>query len=156
MDKIIEEGYKYLHELRDVNIRIPDEVMTKRIDRMEVASADIFAYIAEHPEKAAEIRRFMNYYLPTTLKLLNSYDKLSRQRVKGENIQKTMFEIEGMMETIAGAFEKQLDSLFDDDALDIAADISVMESILKQEGLSGENMKMPGLDPNDTNKTQTK
>ena len=116
---------------------------------------------AEHrarkgPEKAAEIRRFMNYYLPTTLKLLNSYDKLSRQRVKGENIQKTMFEIEGMMETIAGAFEKQLDSLFDDDALDIAADISVMESILKQEGLSGEDMKMPGLDPNDTSKTQTK
>lgn len=156
VDKIIEEGYKYLHELRDVNIRIPDEVMTKRIDRMEVASADIFAYIAEHPEKAAEIRRFMNYYLPTTLKLLNSYDKLSRQRVKGENIQKTMFEIEGMMETIAGAFEKQLDSLFDDDALDIAADISVMESILKQEGLSGEDMKMPDLDPNDTNKTQTK
>ena len=156
VDKIIEEGYKYLHELRDVNIRIPDEVMTKRIDRMEVASADIFAYIAEHPEKAAEIRRFMNYYLPTTLKLLNSYDKLSRQRVKGENIQKTMFEIEGMMETIAGAFEKQLDRLFDDDALDIAADISVMESILKQEGLSGEDMKMPGLDPNDTSKTQTK
>lgn len=156
VDKIIEEGYKYLHELRDVNIRIPDEVMTKRIDRMEVASADIFAYIAEHPEKAAEIRRFMNYYLPTTLKLLNSYDKLSRQRVKGENIQKTMFEIEGMMETIAGAFEKQLDSLFDDDALDIAADISVMESILKQEGLSGEDMKIPGLDPNDTSKTQTK
>lgn len=156
VDKIIEEGYKYLHELRDVNIRIPDEVMTKRIDRMEVASADIFAYIAEHPEKAAEIRRFMNYYLPTTLKLLNSYDKLSRQRVKGENIQKTMFEIEGMMETIAGAFEKQLDSLFDDDALDIAADISVMESILKQEGLSGEDMKMPDLDPNDTSKTQTK
>ena len=51
VDKIIEEGYKYLHELRDVNIRIPDEVMTKRIDRMEVASADIFAYIAEHPKK---------------------------------------------------------------------------------------------------------
>ena len=78
----------------------------------------------------------MNYYLPTTLRLLTSYEKLSRQRVKGENIQKTMFEIEGMMETIAGAFEKQLDSLFGEDAMDIAADISVMESILKQEGLS--------------------
>ena len=77
-----------MHELRDVNIRIPDEVMTKRIDRMEVASADIFAYIAEHPEKAAEIRRFMNYYLPTTLKLLNSYDKLSRQRVKARTFKR--------------------------------------------------------------------
>ena len=156
VDRIIDEGSVYLKQLREADDRIPDEVMSARITRMETASSDIFAYIAENPEKAPQIRRFMNYYLPTTLKLLNSYDKLSRQRVKGENIQKTMFEIEGMMETIAGAFEKQLDSLFDDDALDIAADISVMESILKQEGLSGEDMKMPGLDPNDTSKTQTK
>ena len=144
VDKIIDEGHDYLKQLREVNNRIPDAVMSERISRMENASADIFAYIAEHPDKAAQIRRFMNYYLPTTLKLLTSYDKLSRQRVKGENIQKTMFEIEGMMETIAGAFEKQLDSLFGDDAMDIAADISVMESILKQEGLSGdEELKMP-------------
>ncbi len=137
VDKIIDEGNDYIKQLRHANDLIEDEVMSDRIDRMEVASADIFAYIAEHPEKAPQIRRFMNYYLPTTLKLLTSYDKLSRQRVKGENIQKTMFEIEGMMETIAGAFEKQLDSLFHEDAMDIAADISVMESILQQEGLSG-------------------
>ena len=144
VDKIIDEGQEYLKQLREANDRIPDAVMSERISRMENASADIFAYIAEHPDKAAQIRRFMNYYLPTTLKLLTSYDKLSRQRVKGENIQKTMFEIEGMMETIAGAFEKQLDSLFGDDAMDIAADISVMESILKQEGLSDdESLKMP-------------
>ena len=71
--------------------------MSARITRMETASSDIFAYIAENPEKAPQIRRFMNYYLPTTIRLLASYDKLSRQRVKGENIQKTMFEIEGMM-----------------------------------------------------------
>lgn len=139
VDKIIEEGYEYLKQLRTANDRIEDEVMSRRIERMEAASADIFAYIAEHPEKAAQIRRFMNYYLPTTLKLLTSYDKLSRQSVKGENIQKTMFEIEGMMETIASAFEKQLDGLFHEDAMDIAADISVMESILEQEGLSGDS-----------------
>jgi len=137
VDKIIEDGYVYLAQLREANDRIPDEVMSARIARMEVASAEIFAYITDHPEKAAQIRRFMNYYLPTTLKLLNSYDTLSRQRVKGENIRSTMFEIEGMMETIAGAFETQLDSLFGEDAMDIAADIRVMESILHQEGLSG-------------------
>ena len=139
VDKIITEGYAYLKQLKTANDRIEDETMSARIARMEAASADIFAYIAENPEQAAQIRRFMNYYLPTTLKLLTSYDKLSRQRVKGENIQKTMFEIEGMTETIAAAFEKQLDSLFHADAMDIAADISVMESILEQEGLSGEN-----------------
>ena len=137
VDKIIEEGYAYLKQLKTANDRIEDAVMSERIERMEKSSADIFAYIAEHPEKSAQIRRFMNYYLPTTLKLLTSYDKLSRQSVKGENIQKTMFEIEGMMETIAGAFEKQLDSLFHAEAMDIAADISVMETILEQEGLSG-------------------
>lgn len=136
VDRIIDEGSVYLKQLREADDRIPDEVMSARITRMETASSDIFAYIAENPEKAPQIRRFMNYYLPTTIRLLASYDKLSRQRVKGENIQKTMFEIEGMMETIAAAFEKQLDSLFGDDAMDIAADISVMESILKQEGLS--------------------
>ena len=145
-----------LRQLREVNDAIPDPVMSQKISRLEEVSERIFALAQKDPDKKAQLQKFMNYYLPTTLKLLNSYDKLSRQRVKGENIQKTMFEIEGMMETIAGAFEKQLDSLFDDDALDIAADISVMESILKQEGLSGEDMKMPGLDPNDTNKTQTK
>ena len=81
---------------------------------------------------------------------------MSGTGVSGENIDSTLERVEKMMGTIVTAFEKQLDSLFDDDALDIAADISVMESILKQEGLSGEDMKMPGLDPNDTSKTQTK
>lgn len=138
VDKIIDEGQEYMKKLRAANDRIPDEVMSERISRMENASADIFAHIAENPDKAPQIRRFMNYYLPTTLKLLQSYDKLSRQRVKGENIHKTMFEIEGIMETIAAAFEKQLDSLFGSEAMDIAADISVMESILQQEGLAGE------------------
>ena len=86
---------------------------------MEKASADIFRFIAEHPEKATQIRKFMNYYLPTTLKLLNSYQRLSRQSARGETITSTMFNIAGMMHTVADAFEKQLDSLFGDEALDI-------------------------------------
>ena len=77
----------------------------------------------------------MNYYLPTTLKLLTSYEELDRQAVKGENISSTMFDIEGMMETIATAFEKQLDTLFGTEAMDIQADIEVFETILTQEGL---------------------
>jgi 5-bromo-4-chloroindolyl phosphate hydrolysis protein len=77
----------------------------------------------------------MNYYLPTTVKLLNSYETLSRQSVKGENIRSAMFDIEGMMETIATAFEKQLDFLFGTQVLDLQADMTVMESILEQEGL---------------------
>ena len=134
VDKIIDEGHGYLRQLRAANDAIPDEALSADIDRMERASADIFNYIAKHPQKAPQIRKFMSYYLPTTLKLLNSYEQLSKQSVKGENITSTMFNIAGMMHTVADAFEKQLDSLFTDEAMDISADITVFETMLKQEG----------------------
>ena len=140
VDELLTQGQDALQRLRSANDALADAEISANLERIETACARIFAYIRENPRQAGQIRKFMNYYLPTTLKLLTSYDKLSRQRVKGENIQKTMFEIEGMMETIAAAFEKQLDSLFSTEAMDIAADISVMESVLKQEGLSGEDM----------------
>ncbi len=134
VDKIIDEGHDMIKKLRAANDAIPDEALSADIDRMEQASADIFNYIAKHPHKAPQIRKFMNYYLPTTLKLLNSYEQLSKQSVKGENITSTMFNIAGMMHTVADAFEKQLDSLFTDEAMDISADITVFETMLKQEG----------------------
>lgn len=134
VDKIIDEGREYLKKLRAANDAIPDESLSECIDRMEKASADIFRFVADHPEKAPQIRKFMNYYLPTTLKLLNSYQRLSSQSVRGENITSTMFNIAGMMHTVAAAFEKQLDSLFTDEAMDVSADISVFETLLKQEG----------------------
>lgn len=134
VDKIIDEGHEYLVKLRAANDAIPEEGLSDDIDRMERASADIFRFVAAHPEKAPQIRKFMNYYLPTTMKLLNSYQRLSAQSVKGENITSAMFNIEGMMHTVADAFEKQLDALFTDEAMDISADISVFETMLKQEG----------------------
>ncbi|MCH5353388.1 MAG: 5-bromo-4-chloroindolyl phosphate hydrolysis family protein [Acutalibacter sp.] len=145
VDKIIDEGREYLKKLRAANDAIPEETLSEDIDRMEKASADIFRFVADHPEKAPQIRKFMNYYLPTTLKLLNSYQRLSAQSVRGENITSTMFNIAGMMHTVANAFEKQLDSLFTDEAMDVSADISVFETILKQEGfVDGEVQRKPG------------
>lgn len=144
VDKVIREGRDYLKQLRAANDAIPDESMSECIDRMERSSADIFAYISEHPEKAPQIRKFMNYYLPTTLKLLKSYQRLASQNVKGENVTSTMFNISGMMHTVAAAFEKQLDSLFDDEAMDISADITVFETLLKQEGFVDEKEKSTG------------
>ena len=144
VDNIINEGRQYLKKLRAANDAIPEETLSEDIARMEKASADIFRFVADHPEKAPQIRKFMNYYLPTTLKLLNSYQRLSAQSVRGENITSTMFNIAGMMHTVANAFEKQLDSLFTDEAMDVSADISVFETILKQEGfVDGEVRKKP-------------
>ena len=138
LDKIIREGNDYIKKLRAANDAIPDEGVSQSIDRMEAASKGIFEYVREHPAQIPQIKKFMNYYLPTTLKLLNSYDRLSRQAVKGENISATLFDIEGMMQTIATAFEKQLDGLFSAEAMDIQADITVFETILEQEGLKEE------------------
>lgn len=141
VDKIIDEGNRYLKKLRSANDAIPEETLSEDIARMEKASADIFRFVADHPEKAPQIRKFMNYYLPTTLKLLNSYQRLSAQSVRGENITSTMFNIAGMMHTVAAAFEKQLDALFTDEAMDVSADISVFETLLKQEGFVDEKEK---------------
>lgn len=135
LDKIIDEGNEYIIKLREANVAIEDEGVSNSIDRMEAACKGIFEYVKDRPQKIPQIKKFMNYYLPTTLKLLDSYKKLSRQQVKGENISATMFDIEGMMQTIATAFEKQLDGLFGEEAMDIQADITVFESILQQEGL---------------------
>ena len=93
------------------------------------------------PEKLPQIRRFMDYYLPTTLKLLNAYDRMSGTGVSGENIDATLARVEGMMRTIVSAFEKQLDSLYGTEALDISTDITVLETMMAREGLTDRPLK---------------
>ena len=83
----------------------------------------------------------MSYYLPTTLKLLNAYDRMSGTGVSGENIDTTLAKVEGMMRTIVSAFEKQLDALYGADALDISTDITVLENMMAREGLTGDPLK---------------
>lgn len=134
-DRLIKEGREYLRQLREVNGAIADPALTQKIDRLEEIGGKIFAHIAANPGKANQIRKFMSYYLPITLKLLRSYETLDRQDVSGENINATMARIENIMDTIVTAFEKQLDSLFMDEAIDISADVTVLEGMLTQEGL---------------------
>lgn len=140
VDKIINEGHDYIRQLKHINSLIPDEKISEYITRMENASEGIFKYVADNPSSAPQIRTFMSYYLPTTMKLLTSYHRLDSQAVKGDNIKSTMLDIERMLSTVATAFEKQLDSLFGDEALDIGTDISVFETMLKQEGFAPDNM----------------
>ena len=131
-----------LAEIRRVNDNIPDPELSRKIDRIEEITKHILDYQKKHPEKAAELHNFLDYYLPTTLKILNSYAELDRQGVEGENISTTKERIEGMMDKIVEGFETQLDKLFEGDMLDISSDISVMERMLSRDGLSG-GMRMP-------------
>lgn len=141
VDKLIAEGREYLVKMRNARAAIDNEEISNQIVQLAQLTQKIFAYIAEHPQKTSQIRKFMNYYLPTTMKLLESYDRLEEQGIQGENISSTMHSIEGMMHTIVLAFEKQLDYLFQDEAMDISTDITVMEGMLEQEGLTNHFQK---------------
>ena len=103
---------------------------------MEQVSGRIFKLIEEDEAKRDAAGTFLNYYLPTTLKLLNTYDRMGAQGVSGGNIGATMERVENIMGTIVTAFEKQLDSLFGDQALDISTDITVLDNMMAREGLS--------------------
>ena len=141
LDALILEKDRAISEMRRLNDSIEDETISQQIDQLEDATAKIFDHVIEHPEKQAQIRKFMIYYLPTTLKLLNSYDRMDATGISGENIDSTKERIETMMATIVSSFRKQLDALFRDEAMDIASDITVMENLLAQEGLAGPQME---------------
>lgn len=127
---------KILDELRRVNDAIPDEEMTDKISRLEAVSAKIFEQARTDPDKLPQMRKFMDYYLPTSLKLLNTYAELDKQGIEGENISESKHRIEQTMDTLVKAFETQLDKLFASDALDVSTDIDVMQNMLRADGLT--------------------
>lgn len=137
LDAVEKEGNGYLRQIRAVNDALPGEVISTKLDRLENVTARIFACVRKHPGKLPDIRRFIRYYMPTTLKLVKSYEEFEIQPVKGENITKAKKEIERALDTINTAFENLLDTLFADDVLDVSTDISTLETMLKQEGLTG-------------------
>lgn len=141
LDKMIADGDKAVSEMRRLNDAIQDPKISAQIDRLEEISLQIFAAVKEDPKKLPQIRRFMDYYLPTTLKLLNAYDRMGSAGVAGENIGGTMRRVEEMMDTIVSAFAKQLDSLYGAEALDLSADMTVLETMMAREGLAGEQMR---------------
>lgn len=131
----LKEGNEYLRQIREVNRVLPEEEISRKLSRLELVTEKIFHQVEQNPECLPDIRRFMSYYLPTTLKLIISYQKFETQPVQGANIITAKKEILDALDTAATAFENLLDSLFEDDAMDISTDISAMETILSQEGL---------------------
>lgn len=131
----LDEYEKVLKELREINDRIPGEEMSAKISRLEDLTAKIFKLAKEHPEKLGSMKKFMNYYLPTSLKLLHRYEKMDAQGIEGENISEAKAQIEETMDTMVNAFEKQLDKLFLSESIDISADIAAMQNLMRADGL---------------------
>ena len=141
LDRMIRDGALAVEEMKRLDENIEDEKISQAIRKLEQTSQAIFQQVREAPEKLPQIRKFMDYYLPTTLKLLNAYDRMSSVGVGGENIDSTKERVEAIMDTIVAAFDKQLDGLFGAEALDVSADITVLETMLAREGLAGDQMK---------------
>ena len=140
LDKVIEQGAMATAEMRRLNDSIKGEKLSAQIDHLEDVTGKIIAHVTDHPQKLPQISKFLNFYLPTTLKLLNAYDRMDDTGISGANIDGTKGKIDAMMETVTAAFDKQLDALFVDEALDISTDITVMENMMAQEGLGGLQM----------------
>ncbi len=136
VDPIVDEGNKALSEMGRLYQSIKDpEIRVKINEIMRVTDKIVQDAIAD-PGDIPKIRKFMNYYLPTTIKLLNAYDRMGQQGIAGENIDKSMKSITEMLDAAIEAYKKQLDSLFANQALDIETDIAVMNAMLDREGLS--------------------
>lgn len=134
--KILSAGETYIREIRAANDQIPDtDRMSDKLYQLEAIVRKIFEEVRKHPEKAPNIRKLLSYYLPTTQKLLDAYVNLYRQP-QTENIAKTRHEIEDAMDAILAAYGKIFDDLFQDEAWDIASDISVMKTVMAQDGLT--------------------
>lgn len=131
-----------LQRIRADNDLIDDPVISQKIDRIELLTGEIFRYLEKHPERESELRTFMDYYLPQTLKILETYAQLEAQGVQTENIRKARAQIGEMLDQLTESYEKQLDKLFHSDVLDISADIEVMRQMLRSDGLSPDELEL--------------
>ncbi|MGN0466201.1 MAG: 5-bromo-4-chloroindolyl phosphate hydrolysis family protein [Lachnospiraceae bacterium] len=142
VERVLTQGNIYIKKIRECNDKIPGDIVSQKLFKMEHIANKIFEHIKKHPNKVEKIEKFMDYYLPTTLKLVTTYQELDSQPIEGENIRRIKVDIEETLDTINMAFEKLLDGLFEDEMLDISSDISVLETVLKQEGLAESDFSM--------------
>ena len=140
VQQLLQERDRALSEMRRLNDSIQDQTLSQQIDRLEHTTQKIMDAVDKSPDKLPQIRRFLNYYLPTTLKLLNAYDRMDATGVEGANIDGTKGRIEDIMSTVCTAFDRQLDALYGQEAMDISTDIDVLEQMLAREGLGDMNL----------------
>ena len=140
MQQVIEEGKDYITTIQKANDAIYDPVISDKLYRMEIIVKKIFDHVKENPDQVGQLRRFMNYYMPTTEKLVRAYQQMDSETVLGENMSRAKDEIAETLDTINEAYEKLYDSLHIDIAMDVSSDISVLKTMFAQEGLSKDKL----------------
>jgi 5-bromo-4-chloroindolyl phosphate hydrolysis protein len=143
LKETIDEGKNYIRAIKAANDALPEEEISDKLDQLEQVTSKIFNYVEEHPEKLPEIRKFMSYYMPITLKLVNAYQRFEQHGVGASEVEATKLEIRGTLDTINKAYQNLLKKLMQADILDVSSDISALETILAQEGLTEDGFTGP-------------
>jgi hypothetical protein len=142
VDAILAKGRKTILQIRAENDRIPDELLTKQLSQLEILCGEIFRTVHDKPEKAPQIRKFMDYYLPTTLKIVSTYRVISERGAFGSEMAQARQRIEDALGTVLKGCQKLLSKLYQDDVLDITTDIDVLEQMLKRDGLTETELQL--------------
>ncbi|MGI6722360.1 MAG: 5-bromo-4-chloroindolyl phosphate hydrolysis family protein [Anaerovoracaceae bacterium] len=138
---VLERGEESVRQLREANAAMTGGNVSRQLDELENLVSKIFKRVAEKPALLPDIRKFMDYYLPTTLKLVNVYGELESRQVNSEQAENAKRDIEQTLETIHQAFEQLLNELYEDEVMDVSADISVLKSMFARDGLTGSDFK---------------
>lgn len=136
LDAMIREGQDYICKLHELNDLIPGEVISEKMYRMEDLLKEIFSRLEEDPSQMPKLHKLMNYYLPTTIKLLQAYSEFDDVSVPGADIVAAKAEIEKTVDTINEAFTELLNKLFQAAVFDATTDAQVLQTMLAKEGLT--------------------
>ncbi len=142
-DPVIAKGEETLRQIRAANAAIPDPHLSSQLDQLEGLCYQIFKTVSERPEKAGQIRKFMSYYLPTTLKMLSSYTTMQNRGVSSTNLAEARQTLYRGMDMVITACQKQLDNLYKDTMLDVSTDIDVLEQMLRRDGFTDSAFEVP-------------
>lgn len=141
IESVIKIGRNYIEQIKNIRNDLYKEEIAIKLDKLGNISNQILNQVEKNPKKIQEVNKFINHYLPITIKLINSYKEINNQLVQSDNIENAKNEIEKSIDLINNAFENLLDDLFEDVVLDISTDISVLKTLFKQEGLAEDDFK---------------
>jgi len=141
---VLEKGRESIRQIREANIALPGEEISRKLDEIESLVTQIFKRVEEKPSLLGDIRKFMDYYLPTTVKLVGVYTDFENKPIQTEEIVKAKVEIEQTLDTITVAFRKLLSELYEDTVMDVSTDISVLKSMFARDGLADNDFDRGG------------
>ena len=135
----LETARRFAAVLEQEKQLMQDELARDELDHMQKTANAICDWLEAHPESLPKARRFAEYYIPTTLKLLHTYNGVQGQQ--GANAESIRRDIAGILHTLNQAFDNLYDNLLSDVAMDVSSEIAALQGMLANDGLTGRDFQ---------------